>query len=103
MQGWGWQSVHHPEHVDRVVARIRHSFETGESWEDTFPLRGRDGTYRWFLSRALPIRDESGRIIRWFGTNTDITELQQAEAALAKRNQELNSFAYSGSRCYEVQ
>ena len=97
MQGWGWQSVHHPEHVDRVVSRIRHSFETGEYWEDTFPLRGRDGTYRWFLSRALPIRDESGRIIRWFGTNTDITELQQAEAALAERNQELTSFAYTVS------
>ena len=98
MQGWGWQSVHHPEHVvDRVVERIRHSFETGESWEDTFPLRSRDGTYRWFLSRALPIRDESGRIIRWFGTNTDITELQQAEAALAERNQELTSFAYTVS------
>ena len=63
----------------------------------TAPLRGRDGTYRWFLSRALPIRDESGRIIRWFGTNTDITELQQAEAALAERNQELNSFAYPSS------
>ena len=97
MQGWGWQSVHHPEHVDRVVERIRHSFETGESWEDTFPIRSRDGTYRWFLSRALPIRDESGRIIRWFGTNTDITELQQAEAALAERNKELDSFAYTVS------
>ncbi len=97
MQGWGWQSVHHPEHVDRVVSRIRRSFETGECWEDTFPLRGRDGTYRWFLSRALPIRDESGRIIRWFGTNTDITELQQAEAVLAERNNELTSFAYTVS------
>ena len=97
MQGWGWQSVHHPEHVDRVVDRLRHSFETGESWEDTFPLRGQDGTYRWFLSRALPIRDESGRIIRWFGTNTDITELQEAEAALADRNKELDSFAYTVS------
>ena len=74
MEGWGWQKVHHPEHVDRVVEHIRQSFEAGTPWEDTFPLRGRDGTYRWFLSRALPIRDEAGRIIRWFGTNTDITE-----------------------------
>jgi PAS domain S-box-containing protein len=53
MRGWGWQKVHHPDHVERVVQRIRHSFETGAPWEDTFPLRGRDGTYRWFLSRAL--------------------------------------------------
>ena len=49
-------------------------------WEDTFPLRGRDGSYRWFLSRALPIRDESGKVVRWFGTNTDITQhLEEAE------------------------
>jgi PAS domain S-box-containing protein len=77
MQGWGWTRVHHPDHVERVVARIRRSWETGELWEDTFPLRGKDGQYRWFLSRALPIRDEAGRIVRWFGTNTDITELRR--------------------------
>jgi PAS domain S-box-containing protein len=46
MQGWGWTKVHHPEHVDRVVERIRHSWETGEPWDDTFPLRGRDGQFR---------------------------------------------------------
>ncbi|MBD2121327.1 PAS domain S-box protein [Trichocoleus sp. FACHB-262] len=84
MQGWGWQQVHHPDHVDRVVKHIRHCFETGEQWEDTFPLRGRDGTYRWFLSRAIPIRDEQGRILQWFGTNTDITERKQAELEIQK-------------------
>ena len=82
MEGWGWQKVHHPEHVDRVVERIRRSFETGTPWEDTFPLRGKDGTYRWFLSRALPIRNEAGDVVRWFGTNTDITEQIAAENAL---------------------
>jgi PAS domain S-box-containing protein len=82
MQGWGWQKVHHPEHVERVVRRIRESFETGKAWEDTFPLRGRDGTYRWFLSRALPIRNEAGDIVRWFGTNTDLSEQIEAENAL---------------------
>ena len=84
MQGWGWQQVHHPDHVARVVDRIRHAFETGESWEDTFPLRSKAGEYRWFLSRALPIKDAEGRVIRWFGTNTDVT--QQLEAA-AEREQ----------------
>jgi PAS domain S-box-containing protein len=79
MQGWGWTSVHHPEHVDRVVHRIKHSWETGEAWEDTFPLRGRDGQYRSFLSRALPIRDEDGSVVYWFGTNTDVTERIEAE------------------------
>ena len=62
--------------------RIKQSFETGTPWEDTFPLRGRDGHYRWFLSRALPIRDDTGNVVRWFGTNTDITEQIEAETSL---------------------
>ena len=82
MQGWDWQKVHHPEHVDRVVERMRRCFEAGTPWEDTFPLRGKDGTYRWFLSRALPIRNEAGDVVRWFGTNTDVTEQIEAENAL---------------------
>lgn len=84
MKGYGWRSVHHPEHIERVEERYRRSMETGEPWEDTFPLLGRHGTYRWFLSRALPVRDSEGRITLWFGTNTDITEQREAEAALAE-------------------
>ncbi|MEG3839536.1 ATP-binding protein, partial [Microcoleus sp. herbarium14] len=80
MQGWGWQQVHHPEHVDRVVAKFRRCIETGEPWEDTFPLRGKDGSYRWFLSRAVPIRDAQDKVLRWCGTNTDITDRLNAEA-----------------------
>jgi len=83
MKGWGWQQVHHPDHVQRVTERFRHHLESGEVWEDTFPLRGKDGHYRWFLSRAVPIRDEHGKVIRWFGTNTDITELRQAQRSQA--------------------
>lgn len=77
MEGWGWRKVHHPDHVDRVVERIKRAFESGEPWEDTFPLRSRTGEYRWFLSRALPIKDASGNVLRWFGTNTDITEAER--------------------------
>ena len=79
LKDWGWTKCHHPEHVDRVVASISRSRETGEVWEDTFPLRGADGQYRWFLSRAYPIRDRVGNVIRWFGTNTDITAELQAK------------------------
>ncbi|MEW5729891.1 MAG: ATP-binding protein [Pseudomonadota bacterium] len=82
MRGWGWQKVLHPDHVDRVVARIQRCWDTGEPWEDTFPLRGRDGGWRWFLSRALPVRDDDGRIVMWFGTNTDVTERREAEEEL---------------------
>lgn len=91
MQGWGWQKVHHPEHVNRVVQRIRQSFENGTPWEDTFPLRSKDGNYRWFLSRALPIRNEAGDVIRWFGTNTDVTEQIEAENALRQSEQKLRN------------
>jgi PAS domain S-box-containing protein len=98
MQGWGWQTVHHPDHVDRVVQHIRKSFETGTPWEDTFPLRGRDGSYRWFLSRALPIRSQIGEIIRWFGTNTDITEQIEAEQALRELNDKLEQRVESETR-----
>jgi PAS domain S-box-containing protein len=80
MRGWGWRKAHHPEHVERVVERIRRAFQTGEPWEDTFPLRGRTGEYRWFLSRAAPIRGADGTVVRWFGTNTDITEQMEAAA-----------------------
>lgn len=78
MEGWGWKKVHHPEHVNRVVEKISRCFETGKVWEDTFPLRGRDGRYRWFLSRAIPIRDAEGEVLQWFGTNTDVTALKAA-------------------------
>ena len=91
MQGWGWRKVHHPDHVDRVVTRITRSFSTGEPWEDIFPLRAANGNYRWFLSRALPIRNEAGEIERWFGTNTDVTEQLAAEGELRELNVTLES------------
>ncbi len=94
MRGWGWKSVHHPDHLDRVVTRLQHSFTTGTDWEDTFPLRAADGSYHWFLSRALPIREEpseahpDGLILGWFGTNTDITVLRETEQTLAAARDE---------------
>jgi len=75
--------------VKRVVDKISHCFETGQVWEDTFPLRGRDGHYRWFLSRAIPIRNGEGKVIRWFGTNTDVTEQRKTEEALRRAHDEL--------------
>jgi PAS domain S-box-containing protein len=80
MRGWGWQKVHHPDHVKRVVEKITRCFQSGEVWEDTFPLRGRDGSYHLFLSRAVPVRDPSGKALRWVGTNTDISESESSGA-----------------------
>jgi PAS domain S-box-containing protein len=84
MKGWGWKAVHHPDHVERVAEKIAHAFATGEEWEDTFPLRSKAGEYRWFLSRAVPIRDAAGEVIRWFGTNTDVEDQRRAEQELAE-------------------
>jgi PAS domain S-box-containing protein len=82
MQGSGWRTVHHPDHVERVHASLMRAVQDKQAWEETVPLRGKDGLYRWFLSRAVPIRDAGGRVIRWFGTNTDITELRDLAQAL---------------------
>ncbi|WP_296679549.1 PAS domain S-box protein [Novosphingobium sp.] len=90
MQGWGWKAVHHPDHVDRVADYIAQCFASGEEWEDTFPLRGKDGNYRWFLSRAVPLRDEQGKILYWFGSNTDVTEQRDAERRIELLLMEVN-------------
>jgi PAS domain S-box-containing protein len=74
VEGWGWQRVQRPDHVQRVGETIRRAIANEEPWEDTFPIRGLDGIYRWFLSRAVPVRDDSGQVIRWFATATDVTE-----------------------------
>ncbi len=92
MRREGWRDVVHPAHADRILASSRLCLDEGKIWEDTFPLRGRTGEYRWFLTRAVPIRDESGKVIRWFGTNTDITELRGAQKALEEADRRKNDF-----------
>ena len=82
MQGWGWQSVHHPEILPGVLERWRKSIATGDAFEMEFPLRGADGVFRWFLTRIVPVRNASGAIMRWYGTNTDIDALRRAKDAL---------------------
>jgi PAS domain S-box-containing protein len=86
MQGDGWIKVHDPECLPRVMEKWKHAVTLGHPWEDTFPLRGADGIFRWFLSRAVPIRDAEGNITLWFGVNTDITELREAQNALSEAN-----------------
>ncbi|MDQ3181382.1 MAG: PAS domain S-box protein, partial [Acidobacteriota bacterium] len=92
MQGWGWQKVHHPDEVGRVTEKFKQHIASGEIWEDTFPLRSKTGEYRWFLSRALPIRDENGKILRWFGTNTDIEDVRRAEEKLKDADRRKDEF-----------
>ncbi len=83
MAGWGWTSVHDPEKLPQVLERWRRSVATATPFEMVFPLRGSDGIFRPFLTRVEPLKDEDGNVVRWFGTNTDISEQQRNEAALA--------------------
>ncbi|MGE4404099.1 PAS domain S-box protein [Pseudomonas sp.] len=89
MRALGWRAVNHPDHHERVSASMKRAFAIGSIWEETFPLRGKDGKYRWFLSRALPIRDDYGQVTHWFGTNTDVTAQVAAEEALRELNDSL--------------
>lgn len=86
MQKNGWNNVHDPEHRARVEKTWESAVQHEHPWEDTFPLLGADGKFRWFLSRAFPIRGVDGKISRWFGVNTDITELRDAQNALKDAN-----------------
>lgn len=95
MEGWGWEKAHHPDHIKEVTACINEAWKKDEAWELTFPLRRHDGEYRWFLTRAFPIKDVNGTIERWIGTNTDITEQksfsEELEKKVIERTEELSS------------
>ena len=80
--GWQWQSVHHPADLPRVLTQWKASLESGEPFDMHFRLRRHDGVFRWFLTRAEPLRDASGRIVRWFGSNVDIDDQKRAERSL---------------------
>jgi len=96
MVGWGWKKVHHPDLVEEVVKRFTVAIETASPWEDTFLLRSREGEYRWFLSRSIPVKKDDGTLIGWFGTNTDITEQRKTEEAL-KKSEEILRLAVEGA------
>ncbi len=81
----GWQAVHEPAVLSAFATRWQASLMSGEPFEMTLPLRAASGEYRPFLTRAAPIRDDAGRVMRWFGTNTDVTAQQNLEMLLERR------------------
>jgi PAS domain S-box-containing protein len=89
MPTWGWRSVQHPDYADRVIEQLERSRKAEEPWEDTFPLLSKEGQYRWFLARAVPIRDSQGNLVRWFGTSTDISAQIAAEEQIRNLNSQL--------------
>jgi PAS domain S-box-containing protein len=87
--GWGWmRNAFHPE--DHVEEEWRAAFAAGEPFEKEVRLRRADGAYRWFLFRAVPLRDEMGHVVKWYGTTTDIEDRRRAEEALLEAQDRLS-------------
>ena len=83
-----WEAVHEAGQLERVRSVWAEALRTGQPYEIEYRLRRADGAFRWHLGRALPIRDPAGRVVRWFGTNTDIDDQKRAEAAAAEARDE---------------
>jgi PAS domain S-box-containing protein len=89
LQGEGWQRMLHPDDRERVLKAWRESVANGMPYEQEERHRRADGRYRCFLARGVPLKDSEGRIVRWYGTNTDIEDRRRAEAALRESQAEL--------------
>src|SRR5271156_2224646 len=85
----GWQPTVHPEDLPRVVAKGQELLASGQSGEVEARIRRHDGVFRWFLMRVEPLRDETGKIVRWYGTQTDIDALKRIEEKLREEDREL--------------
>jgi PAS domain S-box-containing protein len=92
MLGSGWESVVDPGALPSVIERWRASVATGTRFEMIFALKGADGNFRPFLTRSAPVRDAAGHIVRWFGTNVDISELQAAQDSLRQADRRKDEF-----------
>lgn len=91
--GWQWESVHDPADLPRVLAGWRVAIANGEPWEDTFRLRRHDGELRWFLARAMPLRDAGHHhTVRWFGTSVDIDAQKRAEVEVRAASRAKDEF-----------
>lgn len=93
MKGWGWEKVHHPDHIARVVNFVKKAWNSDEPFEMNFPLRRRDGIYRWFLTRVYPVKDQVGNVMFWVGTNTDIHDQLESQKALRQSEAQLKQLA----------
>jgi PAS domain S-box-containing protein len=95
-QGWGWRAAIHPDDLDGLVATWHRILEKGISGEAEARMRAADGTFRWFLIRGMPLRDDQGRIVRWYGTNIDIDERKRGEQRLRESDERFRLAAQAG-------
>ncbi len=90
--GEGWNGIFHPDDQQLAWERWNHSLATGEEYEIQYRLRHKSGAYRWVLGRALPLYDDTGKLIRWMGTCTDIHEQKLLEEQLRRASQSKDEF-----------
>jgi PAS domain S-box-containing protein len=90
IKGWGWAAAIHPQDITDLREGWRTALVRSNSFEAEARMRRADGCYRWFLIQAVPLRDSGGRIIRWYGTNTDVEELKLAQEELQKQTSRLD-------------
>ena len=109
MEGWGWQTVHYPATLPAVLTKWQASIATAEPFDMVCPLKGSDGVFRPFLTRAVPRKDESGVVLNWFGTNTDIsreveatTALRLSEARFRTATQAVNAILWTNNAAGEM-
>jgi PAS domain S-box-containing protein len=79
---WTWQPVAHPDEQEGTISAWQRAIETGEPYEVEHRARMADGSYRWYLTRGIPVKDEQGQVLHWYGTSTDIHQLKEAELSL---------------------
>ena len=89
VMGWGWAGTIHPDDVDRVLANWQAGLASGEPVEQELRCRRADGLYHWFLNRSLPLCDDEGKIVKWYGILFDINALKETESALQTREHQL--------------
>jgi formate hydrogenlyase transcriptional activator len=89
LMNWRWTAAIHPEDVEEFVDKWRAALASGEPFEAESRVRRADGEYRWFLQRNVPLRDETGQIVKWYGTGVDIEERKRAEDKIRERETEL--------------
>ncbi len=88
-QGLGWKVAYHPEDLEQLLVKFQAIVASGEPGEMEARLRRFDGEYRWFLIRAVPFRDQTGEIVKWYGSSTDIEDRKRAEEKLRQDEREL--------------
>jgi len=97
MAGEGWSTAYEPQRLPDMLQAWKEALHGGTPFEMEFPIRGSDGQYRWFITRANPVRDRGGQLLRWFGTSTDVDQVKRVQEALRDETRVLELLNNTGA------